>query len=102
MKFIHNIRIIESIYIRHDMNVGTGTVFCFIVGQMTLLELCRFSYLSGLMNEEKLCKFVCRYVQSSLIVIFSLLRTACVSTCIMHRISAFMWRTFWGKYGLQK
>lgn len=102
MKFIHNIRIIELIYIRHNMNVGTGTVFCFIVGQMTLLELCRFRHLSGLVNEEKLCKFVRRYVQSTLIIIFLLLRTARVSTCIMHRISAFMWRIFLGKYGLQK
>lgn len=96
MKCIHNIRIIELIYIRRNMSIGTGTVFCFIVGQMTLLELCRFRYLSGLMNEEKLCKFVRRYVQSALMVILSLLRTARVSTCVMHRISAFMWRIFLG------
>lgn len=102
MKFIHNIRIIELIYIRRDMNVGTGTVFCFTVGQMTLLDLCKFRYLSELMTEEKLCKCVRRYVQSALIVIFSLLRKARVSTCVMHRISAFMWRMFLGKYGLQK
>lgn len=98
MKFIHNIRIIELIYIRRNMSIGTGTVFCFIVGQMTLLELWRFRYLSGLMNEVVQ---ICTQVWSESFD-RHFLTTQDSMRVNMHRISAFMWRIFWGKYGLQK
>lgn len=48
MEFIHNIRIITSIYLRGNMNIGTITDFhCFVFDQMTLLELCGLSGIIG-------------------------------------------------------